>query len=66
MLIKWALSVANACAKTLASHEAGFFGHLVIDLDIKASRRRHGAERADPRRRQLQAEMRPQAGEARK
>ena len=37
------------------AYGAGFFGNLVVDLDIKASRRRYGAERADPRRRPLQA-----------
>ena len=37
------------------AHRAGCFGDLVVDLDVKASRRRYGAERADPRRRPLQA-----------
>ena len=37
------------------AHRAGFFGDLVVDLDVKASRRRYGAERVDPRRRPLQA-----------
>ena len=30
------------------AHRAGFFGDLVVDLDVKASRRRYAAERADP------------------
>ena len=37
------------------ARRAGFFGDLVVDLFVKASRRRYGAERADPRRRPLQA-----------
>ena len=37
-----------------SAHRAGFFGDLVVDLDIRASRRRYGGERADPRRRPLQ------------
>ena len=37
------------------AHRAGFFGGLVVDIDIKALRRRYGAEGADPRRRPLQA-----------
>ena len=42
------------------AHRAGFFGDVVVDLvvvdlDVKASRRRYGAERADPRRQPLQA-----------
>ena len=37
------------------AHRAGFFGDIVADLDVKASRRRYGAERADSRRRPLQA-----------
>ena len=39
----------------MRGNRAGFFGDLVVDLDIEASRRRYGAERADPRRRSLQA-----------
>ena len=38
----------NAC-------RARFFGDIVADLDVKASRRPYGAERADPRSRPLQA-----------
>ena len=37
------------------AHGAGFFGDLVVDLDVNASDRRYGAERADPRRWPLQA-----------
>ena len=37
------------------AHRSGFFGDLVVDLDIKALRRRYGAERADSQRRPLQA-----------
>ena len=47
---KYALSVANAPKRS----QGRFFGDLVVDLDVKASRRRYGAERADPRRRTLQ------------
>ena len=36
------------------THRAGFCGD-VVDLDVKSSCRRYGAERADPRRRPLQA-----------
>ena len=28
-------------------HREEFFGDLVVDLDVKASRRRYGTERAD-------------------
>ena len=56
---------------------AGFFGNIVVDLDIKASRRRNGAERAEPRRgrcrrgggtpqRRNRAERRSEEGEVRK
>ena len=41
---KYALSVANAPKRS----QGRFFGDLVVDLDVKASRRRYGAERADP------------------
>ena len=44
--------VSSKRAKTL---RAGFFGDLVVDLGVKASRRRYGAERVDPRRRPLEA-----------
>ena len=37
------------------AHRAGFFGDLVVDLDVKASRRRYGAGRTDPRCWPLQA-----------
>ena len=37
------------------AHREVVFGDLVVDLDIKAPRRRYAAERADPRRRPLQA-----------
>ena len=36
------------------AHGAGHLGDLV-DIDVKASRRHYGAERADPRRRPSQA-----------
>ena len=37
------------------AHRAGFFGDLVVDLDVKALRRCYGAERVDPRRQPVQA-----------
>ena len=37
------------------AHRTGFLRDLVVDIDIKASRRRFGAERADLRRAPLQA-----------
>ena len=36
-------------------HRARFFVDLAVDLDVKASRRRYGADRADPLSRVLQA-----------
>ena len=37
------------------AQRARVFGHLVVDIDVKASRKRYGAERADPRSRLLEA-----------
>ena len=37
------------------AHRARFFGDLVVDLDVEASRARYGAERADQLSRRLQA-----------
>ena len=45
--------VGSKCAETLTGQD--FFGDLIVDLDVKASHRRYGAERADPRRGPLQA-----------
>ena len=36
-------------------HRARFFVDLAVDLDVKASRRRYGADRANPLSRALQA-----------
>ena len=45
------------CVQTThqTSHRARFFGDLVVDLDVEASRARYGAERADQLSRWLQA-----------
>ena len=48
--------VGSKCAETLTGQD--FFGDLIVDLDVKAWRMRYGAERADPRRRSLQARRR--------
>ena len=68
------------CRETMARNtdRAGIFGDSFVDLKYQASRRRHGAERADPPtprfrrgrrgtpRRRNRAQRRPEVGEIRR